>query len=233
MSRTLKPTKVGTISVGRHQGTLDVMFDRNKRDFFVAAGLEIVRDPTVKGCEEKASEYFREWRPEKWEGVIEVHVNAHHAERNFRGSEAKAANIDLAFYRLEVAWRLDGQKVQREHQLDHEAELKAVKRQGFHSVNDLRKVIIERRRIGRDVCERYDSGEDAVEIPYSDEAWEGLMRIKATIEDAHAKLLQMVQAEGLEKRLLGIGTGGNVALLGGGQSDPPRSVATRRKRRER
>jgi hypothetical protein len=162
MPRPLKPYKVDDI---HHQqaGLVHIMFDRDSKNFFAVLGTERVEAPDLATCRKLAIEMIPRAAQLKWEPMIEVEGGLHEVEQY----EAEYVGIKFVYRRFELATRHDGQMVQREHPKD------------LHKLETPR---ISSYRAWPD---------NSTLLPYTEERWEALGRLRAVIKEAGERLTEI------------------------------------------
>ncbi len=184
MARQLKPYKVDEIRSPNGYTKAPVMFDRNSKRFFVEAvpgdrdsrvWSDTLDDVKRQGTEALGNAQRYEWTP-----LIIVGVSQHWKS----GPGSHDASLVLTFRRLERSPHpvRDGSFVERPHALDTTDSAEERAQHGdIGSCSDTGK-------IGPAIDD-----DDSAMLPYSQEVWDGLVAIQATINDAHAKLKQLLK----------------------------------------
>lgn len=200
MPRTLKPQKVGEVRHDKTRMVVDIMLDRNKLDFFAKVGTEEIREDTAPKCKEAVLEKMASMVQYKWEPMIIVRHDNHRPDPKERwrshSDDARytRAQVEFKFRRLERSPSPSGKGfVERKHILD---------------VNASDEYEMKRREEEQDV-QNFAMWEMEFEIvPYTEETWNGLMRLHASIERANDQLTVLLGAKDkLAETLMKMGQG--------------------------
>jgi hypothetical protein len=200
MPRSLKPYKVDVAYSPRLSRHADVFFDRDKKDFFGIVDGKTLRADTLAGCVETLATYMNNhqelvWHPEIWVTISKM--NFGHANRH----EEHDAQLGFNFFRLEVAKVKDGESDLERPWLDRGKEFGEPEPEDWE---------IEKRKTGDDIQTIYKHHRGDFHLPYTEDAWDGLLILKEATQQASARLEELIRT-GREKFLESIKP--NVLLL--------------------
>lgn len=223
-----KPMQVEEIRDVRSKRAVGVFYDFEAKDFFAALpnGVEEVRDPTQPGCATKARDMLARAREFTWKAVIlvshdcETHpgavVETGHREAKF----PLAAKVSFQFWRCEIAPRAmrkvrKGEKevleyVQRPHPLDLPEDEREPAEIPFGCGSTRPNAALTRER-GHDICSFWERGDV---LPYTDETWAALHRLRDTLLHAGKMLEKLL----VDPEQLALAAAGGVPLLGADMS---------------
>lgn len=183
MSRKLKPYKVDTIHT--RKGTVDMFLDREDKIFFGMIGPTRVQAITAEECRKKLYKAMSDWDGLVWKQYIhlqaESHLDGHYSHSGF---DADNVSLNMHFYRFEGAQTLDGKWVCRRFKEDT---------RGGEKWYDPEKM---------DPWYR-DLEEEEDLIPYSEEAWAALQKIKGALAIAGDQLKTLACAKNLPQLIAG------------------------------
>jgi hypothetical protein len=216
--------KIDTIIGPSHALQVDLYLDKEKGMFFGRIDRERIEAPTKVEAVKKIRETLAGMTSIVWRGVIVLRVDTVKEARRLPEDDCDfqtsthndkimcGASCSFSFYRRERAVNpLDAKRtIEREHPIDFEARCaKILDRAGRSSWDQtLEREHIAALRKQRDGLQHLDQpwshGVEDFELPYSEEAWEGVRRIAATIVETQAKLDAFVRKTDA-KQLAGIG----------------------------
>jgi len=215
MGRALKPYVVDKLQT-KH-GWVDILFDRDRKNFFAKVGDEELRADTINEVKEKAQAELEKVIRYVWEPVITVGSDLSKWEKPdaFEPLDREKMNdvevhVKLSFERLERALvrgndtagitkvnrRYDGSNKRqdrwftRSHSKDFEQSLKGWEK----DAEEMRRL----RAVGDGAREYHGDWNDVAVIPYSDEAWEGLCRVADVLRNARSSIRHIVRGGGAQ-----------------------------------
>jgi hypothetical protein len=193
MTRPLKPHKVDEVRSSNGLIELPVYFDRDKKDFFVTVGDDRdgqVRADSIPEVKRLAREAMAKMIPYKWEGFIFVEVGRTWKEEN--RNHKNGSQVGFSFTRMERSPHPTKPEhfVYRKHAIDFEAT----------SNPDGPSEYARLRRERNENFEDFWVGDEVV-LPYSDELWNGLLAMRAALDEAAAKLKALIEGSGLADQL--------------------------------
>lgn len=196
MPRPLKPYVVDSVWCESTRLRVDILFDRNRKNFFAKVGTNEVRAKDVEGCKVLARDLAAQSVAFSWTPIIVIDKTCKCSANLYSGEGPKRyAGVDVEFRRIEVSPdpspRRGGKPghVWRRHPLD---------------VGD-DELDLEDRRLFRDVCSHQDYG-STCEVPYTEEAWAALCAIADAVDAAAERLDALFADEHLEAKLLHVGS---------------------------
>lgn len=200
MPRPLKPYKVDVAYCHRLSRHAEVFFDRDKKDFFGIVDGKTLRANTLAGCVETLTTYMNNhqelvWHPEIWVSISKTHFG--HANRH----EEHDAQLEFNFFRLEVAKAKDGETDLERPWFNRGKEFDEPEPADWQ---------IEKRKTGADIQTIYKHSRGDFRLPYTEEAWAGLLLLKEATRQASTRLEELIRT-GREKFLESIKP--NVLLL--------------------
>lgn len=210
MSRELKPQKLEEVRDKKTGMVVHIMLDRNKFDFFAIVGTEKIREDTAAELKKVVIEKLAAMAQYKWEPMIIIRHDDHRPDptRRWRSHDDDArymkAQVEFKFRRFERSPSPSGKGfVERKHPLDVNA-------------SDEHEVLW--RKEDRDI-QNFATWEMEYEIvPYTEETWNGLMRLHASIERANDQLTALLGSkEKLAEALVKMGQGVLPPQLGAGE----------------
>jgi hypothetical protein len=235
MPRPLKPYKVDDVRSPNGYTTADVMFDRDRKEFFVEivpgdrfsrVTADLLVEVKKKAITALAAAQKYEWTP-----LIEVEVTEAWYNNN---SDGIGSSIRFEFRRFERSPNPAhaDRFVERPHPLDCFAGggPKSTHREQHRDTSPYS---------GRDSIGPADDDKEGALLPYRQDVWDGLVAIQQSITAAREKLdallkrkdvgaLLVAAARGLERDARGLGVASSIALLSEGK--PEGKSAARAKR---
>ena len=187
MSRKLKPYKVGVAHSYRLSRHVDIYLDRELKDFFGTVDGTVIRGASANECESKIVQVLNNhqelvWHPEIWVTVADYtfqHGGPH---------EWHEAQLQFNFHRLEICKALDGKTDLERPWLDRGKEFGEPEPQPWE---------IEKRRLGQDISTVYGHRDRSTfRLPYSDEAWKGLMLLHGAVTLSKKRLQELLRTDG-------------------------------------
>jgi hypothetical protein len=138
---------------------VDIMFDREDKVFFAQLGIERVEAPDVETCKKLTVEMIPRAVQLEWKPMIEVEGGIDEVQKH----HCEHVRLVLSYVRFEFAERLDGGQLQRAHSEDSDDPTRR--------------------------SERYvEYPEMRTLLPYTEETWAALGRLRETIEAAGNRL---------------------------------------------
>ena len=209
MSRQLKPQIVDEVTSPNGLVRIPVYFDRNEKDFFVeiTGRDDRVRADSVHEVKKLAAEMLAKAVEYKWEGIIVVEMEESYDEKykaagaySYKGHAGFGARIEFEFDRLERSRHptREGEFVYRKHTLDFEA----------GEPSTFSRTEREKNASVKTYCPF-----DATVLPYDDETWAGLLALKRAVDDAQAKLEDLVARKDFAERLRLVGKQAPMSFL--------------------
>jgi hypothetical protein len=232
MARTLKPTKLDTITVNeKAEVRVDLMLDRNKGVFFAELGGTRIEEESLEALKRTVRETGANFEGLVWKPVIYVRIEAPYEGAMAYWNRTAAplrARTGLEFWRSEIATGLDGKLLERPFLREDgltDADLEPRKKAAWgpgadelvvrddDSLEACRRGNAKNRERGLDVAlARGDT--NCKRIPYSNAAWQALTAIRTQIFQADATLRGFLEQDdvgdalkivALKLRLLGDG----------------------------
>lgn len=207
--RALKPQKVADVRSASGRLRLDVYLDRNSLDFFAEAGGKTVRGATIDECKKLARQLATDMETFSWEPFIEIELKDDSRTihmRNGRYDTTVRAGLELSFRRFERALSPGetDKYVTRQHTAD------------FLASSPSASAVKEREQNRR--TDNFWAYEEHRYIPYSEEVWQGLLRIQQVLDALRARVDEMMKDDDVIGLLTGIGRNG-MPLLPAGSAD--------------
>ena len=234
--RDRKPIVVDKIRSGRAE--VEIFYDFRERNFFFeeSGTRERVHAETFVEVRRRLHEVYEKAAPLDWRPVILVtlHDKYDDHDHSVRTKVVEGASVHLQFRRCELSPRPDHAEVvgriarereredrrgrgersdrgpiereghiEREHAVDFEA--------GGPSDYDR-----EARAKTLDRPQTYDNDADAVELPYDEDTWRGLLKLKVAIDDLHGKVKALIGRADFRDQLRRFTLGTATPLLGDG-----------------
>lgn len=207
MPRQLKPYTVDSVTRPETRERLDIYFDRNRKLFFAAIGMERVEHTDLKEAKKLALELLTRAPKYDWQPIIVVRRVARESGDHYaQGFEAEHADLDISFYRCERASSpIDPDVVYaREHTIDFEQSVRDHTHwKGKEEVEHDRQRMRQERDDNKRLDKFYDSDDHAV-LPYTDETWEGLLVIKRAVDQTRTSLHALIERDNLAEQLRSI-----------------------------
>jgi hypothetical protein len=200
VTRSLKPYRVDEVRT--EFARADVMFDRNRKKFFMLVGVERVEHDLLEECKKlgravllRAIRY--EWRPVIYVQVIERDEETIHISN--RHGEAHVIELRLHFWRCEVTEHPseDGRLLSREYADDFEERMLRYRKSD--------QVFAREKRTMNDatvISEIWCDDEQA--LPYTEETWAALNHINGMIRDLSKRLDALVKTPNFARRVLAV-----------------------------
>lgn len=190
----LKPYKVETVQDRNGSVSVDVMFDREKKDFFARYDFDNeVRAPTADACHVEASKMLAKIiGGYKWVRLIQVHISSDEdvEYQSMVEHEIERVEVKMTIRRMERAPKLgdDGGKHHVERSFAEDV----------HGVNQehARKNNTDLRHLWRE--------DTACLIPYTEESWQALKTIMQAFRDARGKVDAILKKKNLPALLAGL-----------------------------
>jgi hypothetical protein len=186
--RKLKPYKVDRVFCSRLRRQVDVMFDREDKDFYGVVDGQTIRATALQECKNKLSEFLNNHKELKWRQ--EIWVSTHDPDNSFRNygrHEDHYAEISFSFYRLEVSKATDTNGELERPFLDRGKDFGEPEPEAHE---------LTKRELGEDIDTL--SRCTMIRLPYSDEVWRGLTLLKDATEQANAKLSSLIKKDGVQ-----------------------------------
>lgn len=200
--KKLKPYVVDRVDDYSTKTKVDILLDREAKDFFAVIGLEEVRAPTAKECAKLARAELYRQRQFSWKKMIEVRTGQRYSHHET--DDSRDADLMLSFERFEQTQKADGTLLERPYRSPAEDAKETAAREGFDPAKPFEAVRVsgplgtnEKLR-GDDVSTSHRTGSL---LPYSDEAWTTLLRLKKTINEVRKKLEELLSQKNIEANL--------------------------------
>lgn len=231
MARSLKPQKVDEVTDKKTGMTIDIMFNRNDKDFFAVHGPATFRDPTAKAVMTWAHKQLQEAQELQWQPIIKVTYR-----RINQPDGQNSATIAISATRYFVAVNQAGRPIRADWGTSPDGRETIKNVFEYHSSPPTRTT----RRIGlyeRAMAFHWNDKEDGpfrvpltvkrqfrpdydVLLPYDMETWLGILELIETIRQANDALENLLQAESGIERIGQVGA----ALLKALPSGEPEQV---------
>lgn len=177
MGRHLKPLKVEDFIDMKRRIQVDLMLDRNTKQFFAEVQLEKIEAPSIEQLREKVREKVAMWTPLEWRRVIEIEVGGEPNESSWAYRKTigeHKAQVEVEFCRLELAQGMDGDWMQRPFAED---------------LNEDKREQQEHQPLKfAESCARWRMEKH---VPFSDAAWLTLIEIDKAIHSARERLKKL------------------------------------------
>ena len=195
MPRPLKPYVVDSVWCETTRTRLDILFDRDAKNFFAKLGASEVRAKDVEACKALARELAANAVSFVWTQVIVVETVCNRDSMHWHKDDNRQyTGVELEYRRIEVSpdpcSKRDGGRVCRPHPLDVAAD------------NEYE---ADRRKAYRDVRHHVLYDDKERELPYTDEVWAALGAISETLNSAADKLNALFADAELGAKLLHAG----------------------------
>jgi hypothetical protein len=223
----LKPYKVDQVIDGRNE--LDIFFDRDKKEFFAAIGMERVTHTDINEAKKLARELLKKAPKYEWERVIVVSgvPDEHEMRLSFKDIINHEVNVHFSFQRIERARDPMGKKghvtsrvcqYERPTEEDFNENLEAYVARFYprerKKSDEIRAEWRKKREENRELSSYYDGG--GIVLPYAEATWQGLLSIKAVFDNAREKLDAFLVKDDLSTRLAMLTAGSAALALGAG-----------------
>ena len=201
--RPLKPYLVEEVSPKRMKTTVAIMFDRDSKDFFATVGTIKVRSPSADGCRREVYEAAKKWNPLEWTRLISAHFTRYSEDSHHWGGRIPLVEHEVRFEarRFERAEVPDQPKcfVDRPFAEDLDEHLARRMLEDPYEFNEA----------------VYHGDSDELVLPYTEETWAALLKIKAALLAVEDRLDAILSKEGGGKLLLALAAGAPLQLTGG------------------
>lgn len=242
--RDRKPIAVDKVRSGAAE--VEVFYDFRQRDFFFEepGTRSRVHAETFVEVRRRLDQVYEKAAPLDWRPVILVTLHEKYDDRDhsIRTRQEAGASISLRFRRCELSPRPDHAEVVERVTSERERD----DRYGRGSPSDRgpieREGYIERaheadfeagepsdydREVRAKTLDRpqtYDNAADVVELPYDEDTWRGLLKLKAAVDELHAKVKDLIGRADFRDQLRRFSLGTSTPLLGDGSDQKPYRV---------
>lgn len=209
MTRALKPQKADEFHHERLGVRVDLMFDRNQKDFYAVVVNEALRAPSIVELRKLVRIAVEKNAELRWYQIIVVWLPT---DTWGATSDRGFARCSFKHERYEVADRADGQRVQRPFR-----ENGVKPDNGIHRGNENNPDLDLVEKFyggGREHARNLGNQKPHVfELPYSDEVWGVLERMAGSLRKAATDLDNLLRSSDLEMQLKNLATRASTTVL--------------------